>query len=195
QDGAVRVCETGSGRKRQRSVRLPAEYVAEHAHLSYAATAYGVQGATVTGSHTILTDATSAAGVYVGMTRGREQNLLHVVAENQDDARAQFVEATARDRADRGFTDAIERAAEAVRGLVDEGPVRLVQTERARLVQLIECAEQHAALFENAAARFAALKRAHHVEAAEHAERVTHAKEFADHTRQTVTTEVGAQAW
>ncbi|MDN5781255.1 MAG: hypothetical protein L0H23_04400, partial [Luteimonas sp.] len=52
--------------KRQRTLRLPADYVAEHAHLSYAATAYGVQGATVAGSHTILTDATSAADVYVG---------------------------------------------------------------------------------------------------------------------------------
>ena len=38
----------GSGRRNPRTVALPAEYVAEHAHLSYAATAYGVQGATVT---------------------------------------------------------------------------------------------------------------------------------------------------
>ncbi|MGI8392481.1 MobF family relaxase [Leucobacter sp. W1038] len=190
QDGALRVREAGNGRKRQRTVLLPAKYVAEHAHLSYAATAYGVQGATVTGSHTILTDATSAAGVYVGMTRGREQNLLHVVAESQEQAREQFVAAMERDRADRGLTDATERAADAVRGLVEDGPVRLVQTERARLTQLIERAEQHAALFEDAAARFAAQKQAHHVEAEEHAELVTHAKKTAEHTRKTVTAEV-----
>ncbi|MBW1637823.1 AAA family ATPase [Microbacterium resistens] len=190
QDGALRVREAGSGRKRQRTVRLPAEYVAEHAHLSYAATAYGVQGATVTGSHTILTDTTSAAGVYVGMTRGREQNLLHVVAESQEQAREQFVAAMERDRADRGLTDATERAADAVRGLVDEGPVRLVQTERARLTQLIERAEQHAAMFEDAAVRFAAQKQAHHVEAEEHAELVAHAKKTAEHTRNTVTADV-----
>ncbi|PZP16206.1 MAG: TrwC relaxase [Brachybacterium faecium] len=189
-DGALSVWEAGSGRKRQRTVRLPAEYVAEHAHLSYATTAYGVQGATVTGSHTILTDATSAAGVYVGMTRGREQNLLHVVAESQERAREQFVAAMERDRADRGLTDATERAAEAVRGLVDEGPVRLVQTERARLTQLIERAEQQPVLFEDAAARFAAQKQAHHVEAEEHAELVTHAKKTAEHTRNTVTADV-----
>ncbi|MGB3325359.1 MAG: AAA family ATPase, partial [Mycolicibacterium fortuitum] len=194
QDGTLRVREAGNGRKRQRTVRLPAEYVSEHAHLSYAATAYGVQGATVTGSHTTLTDATSAAGVYVGMTRGREQNLLHVVAESQEQAREQFVAAMERDRADRGLTDATERAAEAARGLVDEGPVRLVQTERARLTQLIERAEQHASLFEDAAARFAAQKQAHHVEADEHAELVAHAKETAEHTRQTVTTEVETRA-
>ncbi len=190
QDGTLRVREAGNGRKRQRTVRLPAEYVAEHAHLSYATTAYGVQGATVTSSHTILTDATSTAGVYVGMTRGREQNLLHVVAESQERAREQFVAAMERDRADRGLTDATERAAEAVRGLVDEGPVRLVQTERARLTQLIERAEQQAALLEDAAARFAAQKQAHHVEAEEHAELVTHAKKTAEHTRNTVTADV-----
>src|SRR3546814_12617440 len=89
-----------------------------------------VQGATVTGSHTILTDATSAAGVYVGMTRGREQNLLHVVAESQERAREQFVAAMERDRADRGLTDATERAAEAVRGLVDEESGRASCRER-----------------------------------------------------------------
>ena len=42
--------ENGNGRRRQRTVRLPAEYVAEHTHLAYAASAYGVQGATVPGS-------------------------------------------------------------------------------------------------------------------------------------------------
>ncbi len=194
QDGALRVREAGNGRKRQRTVRLPAEYVAEHAHLSYAATAYGVQGATVTGSHTILTDATSAAGVYVGMTRGREQNLLHVVAESQEQAREQFIAAMERDRADSGLTDATERAAEAVRGLVDEGPVRLVQTERARLTQVIERAEQHAALFEEATARFATQKQAQHVEAEERAEHVAHAKKLAEHTRHSVTAEVETRA-
>ena len=194
QDGTLRVREAGNGRKRRRTVRLPAEYVAKQTHLSYAATAYGVQGATVTGSHTILTDATSAAGVYVGMTRGREQNLLHVVAESQEQAREQFVAAMERDRADRGLTHATERAAEAVRGLVEDGPVRLVQTERAHLTQLIERAEQRAALFEEAAARFAAQKQAQHVEAEEHAEHVAHAKELAEHTRHTVTAEVETQA-
>ncbi|MBF9334995.1 AAA family ATPase [Microbacterium lacticum] len=193
-DGALSVREAGSGRKRQRTVRLPADYVAEHAHLSYAATAYGAQGATVTGSHTILTETTSAASVYVGMTRGREQNVLHIVAENEADARVQFIEAMERDRADRGLTEATERATQAVRGLVDEGPVRLVQTERARLTQIIERAERNAALFEEAAARFAAQKRAHQVEAGQHVELVTHAKEVAEHTRQTVSTEVETRA-
>lgn len=194
QDGSLRVREAGDGRKRQRTVRLPAEYVAEYAHLSYAATAYGVQGATVDGAHTILTDATNAASVYVGMTRGRESNVLHIVAENQADARARFIEAMERDRADRGLTDATERATEAVRGLVDDGPVRLVQTERARLTRIIERAEQHAVMFEDATTRFAAQKDTHRAEAQAIKELVTHAGERAEQTRHEVTAEVETRA-
>src|SRR5699024_7489964 len=109
EDGSVYVREAASGRKNPRTVALPAEYVGEHAHLSYAATAYGVQGATVDASHTVLSEATSAAGVYVGMTRGRQTNRLHIVAGNMADARAQFIEAMERDPADRGL-DQIGRA-------------------------------------------------------------------------------------
>jgi len=143
-DGALSVREAGSGRKRQRTVRLPAEYVAEHAHLSYAATSYGVQGATVPASHTILTESTSAASVYVGMTRGRESNLLHVVAEDMGDARAQFVAAMERDRADRGLAEATQRAAEEVAGLIERGPVKFVSDEIAALMQRATTAEAQA---------------------------------------------------
>ncbi len=194
QDGSLNVREAQDGRKRKRTVRLPAKYVTEHAHLSYAATAYGVQGATVDGSHTILTNATSAASVYVGMTRGRESNMLHIVAEHHADARAQFIEAMERDRADRGLTDATERATEAVRGLVDEGPVRLVQTERARLARIVQHAEQSASVFEEASARFAAQKDTHRAETQAIKELVTHATERAEHTRHAVTAEVEKRA-
>lgn len=70
-NGTVYAREVESGRKNPHTIALPAENVEEHAHLSYAATAYGVQGTTVDGSHTVLSEATSAAGVYVGMTRSR----------------------------------------------------------------------------------------------------------------------------
>ena len=86
-DGTVWSKENTTDRKRQRTVRLPAEYVAEHTHLAYASTVYGVQGATVDEAHTVLSDSLDASGVYVGMTRGREANRLHVVAGNLDDAR------------------------------------------------------------------------------------------------------------
>lgn len=143
-DGTVTAREAASGRKRPRTVRLPAEYVAEHAHLSYAATSYGVQGATVAASHTILTDSTSAASVYVGMTRGRNENLLHVVAEDLDQARVQFVAAMERDRADRGLTDAAQRAAKEVAGLIADGPVKFINNEIAALMQQATTAEAQA---------------------------------------------------
>ena len=143
-DGTVWAVETGNGRKRQHTVALPAEYVSEHAHLSYASTAYGVQGATVNGSHTILTDALDAAAVYVGMTRGRIHNVLHVVAADLADARAQFIEAMRRDRADRGLDAATRAAKEATRGLTGYGPVTLVNTEIARLDHEAEHADRQA---------------------------------------------------
>lgn len=156
-DGALSVREAGNGRKRQRTLRLPADYVAEHAHLSYAATAYGVQGATVAGSRTTLTDATSAAGVYVGMTRGRESNVLHIVAESQADARAQFIEAMGRDRADRGLADATRRTVEEVAGLTENGPVRFVNDEMAALDKRAATAEAQAARWQQVSAALASL--------------------------------------
>ncbi len=144
EDGTITAREAWSGRKLPRTVRLPADYVTEHAHLSYAATAYGVQGATTDRSHTILTEATSAASVYVGMTRGRNENLLHIVAENEAEARTQFVAAMERDRADRGLADATQRAAEEVAGLVADGPVKLVNDEIATLMTRKQEAEQRA---------------------------------------------------
>ena len=141
ENGALNVVETVNGRKQQRTVTLPAEYVTEDAHLAYAVTAYGVQGATVNASHTVLTDALDAAGVYVGMTRGRETNTLHIVATDLDDAKQQFVDALARDRADRGLEDATERAREAVADLVADGPMSIVNAERDRIVERIAKAD------------------------------------------------------
>ncbi|CEG97208.1 Conjugal transfer protein [Propionibacterium freudenreichii] len=163
-DGTVYARETASGRKNPRTVTLPSEYVAEHAHLSYAATAYGVQGATANGSHTVLSEATSAAGIYVGMTRGREMNRLHVVAIDMANARAQFIEAMERDPADRGLDHATKQALEAVRGLVSDGLVTLVAKELARLDQEVERAEQTAQRWEHTAARLDAQRAAHRAE-------------------------------
>ena len=189
-DGALSVLEAGSGRKRQRTVRLPAEYVAEHAHSSYAATSYGVQGATVEGSHTLLTDVTSAASVYVGMTRGRESNLLHVVAENQAEARAQFVAAMERDRADRGLADATQCAAEEVAGLVEHGPVRFVSDEVAGLMQQAATAEAQAELWQQVSGALADLSKRETVicEAASAAQRA--AKQRAEQVRVEIMTPI-----
>ncbi|WP_448071886.1 AAA family ATPase [Georgenia yuyongxinii] len=166
ESGMLWVREARNDRKHQRTVVLPAEYVAAHTHLAYATTAYGVQGSTVTGSHTILTDATSAAAVYVGMTRGRERNQLHVVAESLTDARAQFLAAMERDRADRGLEHAALAAQDAVRGLVEDGPARLVNTEITALTERAKRAEWAAATWEQIATRFERQGAAHRDETA-----------------------------
>ncbi len=141
-------------KKALRAVALPSEYVGEHAHLSYAATTYGVQGATVDAAHTILSDATSAAGVYVGMIRGRETNRLHVVAESLADARVQFVSATERDLADCGLDHATAQVVEAVCGLIADGPVQRVNEAVAKLTEIAEQAEWAAARWAQTAERF-----------------------------------------
>ncbi|MBN9151227.1 MAG: AAA family ATPase [Micrococcales bacterium] len=171
-DGTVWAKENGTGRKRQRTVRLPAEYVAEHTHLAYASTAYGVQGATVPASHTVLSDALDAAGVYVGMTRGQETNRLHVVATDVDDAREQFIAALERDRADRGLVAATQAAREAVAGLAADGPVRLVNAERARLAERIERADRQAEKWEQVLTALDRQRQAHRGEADEQQEAV-----------------------
>ncbi len=193
-EGTVYAREIGSERKHLRTVVLPSEYVAEHAHLSYAATAYGVQGATVDASHTVLSDATSAAGVYVGMTRGREQNRLHVVAGNLAEARAQFIDAMQRDPADRGLDHATAQDVEAVRGLVADGPVRLVSDELARLDKEAERAHRQAERWEEAAARLDAQRAAHRAEDDEDTAVLRRAEDEAVGLRAKVATQLTMQA-
>lgn len=164
-DGTVWATESGTGGRRQRIVRLPAKYVAEHTHLAYASTAYGMQGVTVPGSHTLLSDALDASGVYVGMTRGQQTNQLHVVAADLDDAREQFAAALERGRADRGLAAATQAARDAVASLTDDGPVRLVNAERARLTEQIEHAERHAEKWEQVLTALDRQRQAHRAEA------------------------------
>ena len=91
---------------------LPAAYVREHVELAYATTVHGAQGETTHTGHLLLGEHTSAAAAYVAMTRGREDNVAHLVAENTDDARHQWIDTFSRDRADLGPGHATRRAAE-----------------------------------------------------------------------------------
>jgi len=193
-DGTVYAREVGGKRKNLRAVALPPEYVGEYAHLSYATTAYGVQGATVDASHTILSEATTAASVYVGMTRGRQQNRLHVVAEDMADARAQFIDAMERDPADCGLDHAIQQAAEAVRGLVADGPVKVVTDELARLEHEVERALRAAERWEQIAQRLDAQRVAHRAEADENTEALRKAEDTATRVRTEVTGALTAKA-
>ncbi len=91
---------------------LPADYVRQHVELAYATTVHGAQGETVDQAHLVIGEATGAAAAYVGMTRGRNRNTAHLVAETLDQARAQWLDVFSRDRADLGPGDAAQTAAE-----------------------------------------------------------------------------------
>jgi hypothetical protein len=100
----------GHGRDRP----VPAEYANQHVELAYATTVHGAQGDTVDRAHLALGETTGAAAAYVAMTRGRESNTAHLVAESLDDARQQWIDTFGRDRADLGPANARRRAIEAM---------------------------------------------------------------------------------
>jgi hypothetical protein len=93
---------------------VPAGYAVRHLDLAYATTVYGAQGETTGAGHLVMGEHTSASSAYVGMTRGRDHNVAHLVATDVDDARRQWEETFSRDRADLGPTVAAHRAAEDV---------------------------------------------------------------------------------
>jgi exodeoxyribonuclease V alpha subunit len=103
---------------------LPPAYVRRDVELAYATTAYGAQGATVTESHVLVGEHSGAASAYVGMTRGRERNVAHLVAESVEEARKQWCDVFGRDRADLGPAHAREAAAEAIERYGPKAPRR-----------------------------------------------------------------------
>jgi len=63
-------------------MQLPAGYVREHLSLAYASTRDAAQGRTVDTSHSVNGPGSSAAGVYVPATRGRECNTIYAVTRH-----------------------------------------------------------------------------------------------------------------
>jgi hypothetical protein len=100
----------GNGRERQ----VPAEYAERFVELAYATTVHGAQGDTVDRAHVALSDTTGAAAAYVAMTRGREINVAHLVADSVEEARLQWVDVFSRDRADLGPAHARRKAIDAI---------------------------------------------------------------------------------
>jgi conjugative relaxase-like TrwC/TraI family protein len=74
----------GRRRRDAATAMLPTDYVVDHVQLGYAATEPGNQSDTTTRSITLVTHATTARGLYVGMSRGREENLALVVTGSHD---------------------------------------------------------------------------------------------------------------
>ncbi len=111
-DGGLTLRAPAAGRGRDRVV--PADYASRFVELAYATTVHGAQGETVDRAHVAISEATGAAAAYVAMTRGRDANTAHLVAESVEDARRQWVETFARDRADLGPAHARRQAIEAI---------------------------------------------------------------------------------
>ncbi|MBO0804543.1 MAG: relaxase domain-containing protein [Nocardiopsaceae bacterium] len=65
---------------------VPAAYLEEHAELAYAGNVYVAQGRTVDITHLVVSEGMSRDHLYVGMTRGREENFAHVVTGPPDPA-------------------------------------------------------------------------------------------------------------
>lgn len=78
----------GDGRVMARyEVTLPADYVAEHVHHADAVTVHAAQGATGDQGHALVDDTWTREQAYVAITRGRTENVLHVVATDDDAVR------------------------------------------------------------------------------------------------------------
>ncbi len=63
---------------------LPAEYVREHVALGYALTVHKAQGKTEERAALLVDEHMSAAQLYVGMSRGREENRAFVICSEDD---------------------------------------------------------------------------------------------------------------
>ncbi len=103
---------------------LPADYAQQYVELAYATTVHGAQGETVDHAHVLVGETTGAAAAYVAMTRGRESNVAHLVAEDVDQARAQWVEVFSRDRADLGPAHAATVAGDDIDRYGPQAPAR-----------------------------------------------------------------------
>ncbi len=72
----------------------------------------------------LIGDRTGAAAAYVGMTRGRERNVAHLVAGTLNEAKQQWIDVFSRDRADLGPAHAALSAAEDIDRYGPNIPVR-----------------------------------------------------------------------
>ncbi len=90
--------------------RVSTEYAREHMQLSYASTVHGVQGDTADAS--VVGPDVDAAGLYVGLTRGRVHNAAIVVARTDAAAREYLADSMQRGIPELTMQDAV-RAAQA----------------------------------------------------------------------------------
>ncbi len=70
--------------------RVSLAYAEAHVHLAYATTVYGVQGETT--DRSLVGPGVDAAALYVGLTRGKQQNAVVLLARTEEAARSELVE-------------------------------------------------------------------------------------------------------
>lgn len=101
------------------AITLPSAYAAEFVELAYATTEYGAQGTTADRSLALATSATTGRGLYVGMTRGRGDNIALVVTDEPTfEAGRGAIKATL--SSDRADVPAIRHRRDAQRGWASE---------------------------------------------------------------------------
>jgi conjugative relaxase-like TrwC/TraI family protein len=86
-DGSLTVSHQGG----HGAVTLPADYTRHHVRLGYAATEHGWQSDTVTTGICLASPATTRRGLYVAVTRGRDENVICVITDSNEIAEARDV--------------------------------------------------------------------------------------------------------
>ncbi|MEY9853098.1 exodeoxyribonuclease V alpha subunit [Leifsonia sp. EB41] len=89
--------------------KVTSEYAGQHMHLGYASTVYGVQGETT--DRSLVGPGVDAAGLYVGLTRGRQTNDLILTTSTRAGARNELVRMMQR----QAIEESLERSRSAAR--------------------------------------------------------------------------------
>lgn len=84
------------------------DYAADHVHLAYASTVHGIQGETTDAS--VVGPGVDAAGLYVGMTRGRSHNEAIAIARTDAAATNQIAESMMRGIPEVSIDDSVRAA-------------------------------------------------------------------------------------
>ncbi|MHB8533296.1 MAG: MobF family relaxase [Solirubrobacteraceae bacterium] len=125
EDGALHLRKDNGSRE----VSVPGAYAHEHVELAYFRTTHGVQGVSVEVGATLVDERADFRSVYVGLTRGSEQNTVYLACAERARGREVLERALERDRADLGV---LAQAREIDRLSRDGGGRRLDAIERAR---------------------------------------------------------------
>ncbi|MEA2844289.1 MAG: hypothetical protein QOJ69_1960, partial [Actinomycetota bacterium] len=141
-DGSLTVDDQRRGR-----VRLPNAYVARQVELGWAVTGYGNQGVTVDHGICVVEPASTRAGIYVAMTRGRGRNVAWVLDRTGlEDAEEVFATAIARPanaRTAHAVRDQLYRAAGARPPAVATPPETLSEDPARRMAERLKQLPAH----------------------------------------------------